>query len=620
VSAITPDRAPRGTAAPTITVMGNGFYPRSYVELDGVKVTTSFVHDEELKVTLPAGIMAASGAKKITVLTSAPGGGRSNAVDFLVTNPTPTMASLKPNNAQVGSSSVALTIEGTGFVAGAKVKFGADEISATIASPTSLGVTVPGAKLASSGSVPVTVVNPTPGGGESTPIAFTVTNPTVTVSSVTPSSIAVGSPQNSITVRGSGFVSASRVSFNGNPIVTRYVSSEQLSADVPASALTATGDFPVVVTNPAPGGGVSAPVIFRVVNPTPGITTLNPSSATAGAAPVTVRVLGTSFVPQSVVRFDGVTAATTFVSGAELRATLSAAQLANARYIAVTVVNPTPGGGTSLGSTFTVNNPTPDVTSLTPATLTKGSADTTISVYGTNFVATSVAQADGADLATTFVDKTQVRAVVPAAKLASASTVQIRVRNPAPGASTSGTRPLTVSDPMACDTTGVDQVLGAVGSPKTVALAYSKGPDERFYFDPDDPGAFTCPVTKLSVTQQSYATIVVQNTSGSAKSLSVNAVCTGTDDAFMTVYAGRPTAPVTDDERKQCTGYVANGSGGAGARASTQSNGSSFCPGLTKANGGGVVLNACDKAVILVIPYSYPAYARPASVVVDLEN
>jgi hypothetical protein len=33
-----------------------------------------------------------------------------------------------------------------------------------------------------------------------------------------------------------------------------------------------------------------------------------------------------------------------------------------------------------------------------------------------------------------------------------------------------------------------------------------------------------------------------------------------------------------------------------------------------------VVLSACDKAVILVIPYSYPAYARPGSVSVDLEN
>jgi hypothetical protein len=44
--------------------------------------------------------------------------------------------------------------------------------------------------------------------------------------------------------------------------------------------------------------------------------------------------------------------------------------------------------------------------------------------------------------------------------------------------------------------------------------------------------------------------------------------------------------------------------GTAGNYTSPDANGSNWCPGLTKANGSGLTLAACEKAVVQITPYS----------------
>jgi hypothetical protein len=58
-------------------------------------------------------------------------------------------------------------------------------------------------------------------------------------------------------------------------------------------------------------------------------------------------VNGTGFVAGSVVDWNGSARATTFVSGSKLTASILASDIALASTASVTVVNPTPGGGTS---------------------------------------------------------------------------------------------------------------------------------------------------------------------------------------------------------------------------------------------------------------------------------
>src|SRR5207247_2526035 len=73
-----------------------------------------------------------------------------------------------------------------------------------------------------------------------------------------------------------------------------------------------------------------------------------------GGAQFTLTVNGTNFVSTSTVKWNGNTLGTTFVSSTQLTATVTAALIATAGTASVTVVNPSPGGGTSNAQTFTI--------------------------------------------------------------------------------------------------------------------------------------------------------------------------------------------------------------------------------------------------------------------------
>ena len=103
------------------------------------------------------------------------------------------------------------------------------------------------------------------GGPQSAPAPPPVTeNPTPSVSGLSPSSAVVGSSQQIVTIAGSGFLSSSSVSFNGSNHAATLLSAQQLSIALDQNDLATVGSFPVVVTNPAPGGGSSAPAHFQV--------------------------------------------------------------------------------------------------------------------------------------------------------------------------------------------------------------------------------------------------------------------------------------------------------------------------------------------------------------------
>jgi uncharacterized repeat protein (TIGR01451 family) len=74
-------------------------------------------------------------------------------------NPAPVLTAISPAAILSGSNATQITVTGTGFAQGATVM---------------LGSTVPAANLASLGWSPITVSNPTPGGGASTPLPLSV--------------------------------------------------------------------------------------------------------------------------------------------------------------------------------------------------------------------------------------------------------------------------------------------------------------------------------------------------------------------------------------------------------------------------------------------------------------
>jgi hypothetical protein len=81
-----------------------------------------------------------------------------------------------------------------------------------------------------------------------------------------PTTTAPGGSSFTLTVNGTGFVSASVANWNGAPLSTTLVNSSQLTAIVPALNIATAGTASITVSSPAPGGGVSNVMYFEIAN------------------------------------------------------------------------------------------------------------------------------------------------------------------------------------------------------------------------------------------------------------------------------------------------------------------------------------------------------------------
>ncbi|HMD01158.1 MAG TPA: hypothetical protein VKH37_13440, partial [Ferruginibacter sp.] len=138
---------------------------------------------------------------------------------------------------------------------------------------------------------------------------------------------------------------------------------------------------------------------------------------------------------------------TIFSSSTQLTAFVPSTYLVTAGAISVAVVNPAPGGGSSVPQPFIIssNNPVPVLTALSPGNATPGGGSFTIVVTGTGFVNTSTVKWNGTALTTTYNSNTQLSALVPAANIASAGTATITVFSPTPEGGTSNSQPFTIA-------------------------------------------------------------------------------------------------------------------------------------------------------------------------------
>jgi YVTN family beta-propeller protein len=103
------------------------------------------------------------------------------------------------------------------------------------------------------------------------------------------------------------------------------------------------------------------------------------------------------------------------------------------------------GGGTSQSVNDQSPPPTPTITTISPNSAVAGGAAFTLTINGTNFVASSMVKFGGSAPATTFVNSTQLTAAIPAASIASTGTPAVTVTNPAPGGGTSNAINFTVT-------------------------------------------------------------------------------------------------------------------------------------------------------------------------------
>jgi hypothetical protein len=189
------------------------------------------------------------------------------------------------------------------------------------------------------------------------------------ITSLSPDSAAAGDPGFLLSVLGSVFVDGAVVRWDGGDLPTTYVNSSELDANISAADLAAGKTVQVTVRNP--NGGISNALDFTISNPQPALSSLSTTHVTGGQAAFTLTMQGSSFVPNSVVRWNGSARATTYVSATELQAAITATDIATGGEVQVTVYNPAPSGGTSSGVTLQVSSFTLGATP-TSVTVTAG--------------------------------------------------------------------------------------------------------------------------------------------------------------------------------------------------------------------------------------------------------
>ena len=194
-------------------------------------------------------------------------------------------------------------------------------------------------------------------------------------------------------------------------------------------------------------------------NATPTLSSISPTHATAGSAAFQLNVVALNLISTTTVNWNGNPLPTTLnTTTNQLAAQVPASLIATPGSADITVVNPSPGGGSSSGYTFYIdpaNNPTPTITSLSPASASVGGAAFSLTITGTGFASgISTVNFNGQPRATTFVSSTQLTASITASDIATAGTDAISVSNSSPGGGNSNSAPFYV-DPSGNPVPGI---------------------------------------------------------------------------------------------------------------------------------------------------------------------
>ena len=407
ITGFNPSYAMVGGSAFALTLNGTGFQPGAAVKVwngtSFASVTTSFVSATQLTANITT-IPGTAGPMPVEVVNGVDGT-TSVASNFPIIDAiAPTVSSVSPSSIVAGAPASSITIKGVNFVAGAGtgskfvagslVNLGVTPLAVTAGTATSITATLP--MQTSVGVQNLTVLN---GTEVSNSIPITVVGPSIV--SASPAALAAGTNGTSVVVTGANFVigtkSGSTYSNNsniylngsGSPLTATAVTATAVTATIPAGSLTSTGALSLTVQNP--GGATSNAISVPVGAPT--ITSLSPSSTgagtTASGSTLTVTVNGTNFVTggsnPSKVYWDSTGLTTTYKSATQLTVAVLGSVLNATPSQVVTVHN---GSVASSGTVFNVSGPA--ISSLSPASTLVGSASFTLTVTGTNFVASSV--------------------------------------------------------------------------------------------------------------------------------------------------------------------------------------------------------------------------------------
>jgi hypothetical protein len=451
ITSINPSSVPAGSASTTLTISGTGFLNSSVVQLAGASEPTTYGSSTQLTVSVPATQLANGSQIPVAVLNGSESSS-STPISLEVDNPSPTITSILPSVEVAGAASAVVTVTGTGFVPSTSINVNGTLRGTTFASATQVSVALSAADLAGAGSLSLTAVNSTPGGGTSPAASLQVNNPTVGTIHLSPSTLNAGaSTPATITVTGGTFVPTSVIQVNGSTRATTYVNATTLTFVATVADQATAGALVITVTNPAPGGGISPAVALNVVMPlpTPVISSITPSSVVVGT-PTSITISGSGFTAASVAQWNGASLSTSYgynYTGTGysyvLTASVPASDVTSTGSASLTVNTPNASPSTSNAVTVAIiNPPVPTLTGISPGggPINTASAE---SLTGTGFTPNTTVAINGVIIPSTFVSSTSLTATFPAYALATPGIENVTVTTPAPGGGTSAAQAYT---------------------------------------------------------------------------------------------------------------------------------------------------------------------------------
>ncbi|MBZ5726426.1 MAG: IPT/TIG domain-containing protein [Acidobacteriia bacterium] len=319
------------------------------------------------------------GATSFTVTTQ---GGTSNALAFTILAP-PALTGIAPAIGVTGTSG-AVTITGTALTnATLVVGPGITVVSATAVSDTQINATF---SIAANAALGATTVAASTLGVASNALAFTINPPPPALANITPTSAVIGTTV-PVTINGN-FLALSTMNLPASITFTpTAVTATQITGSFvidPAAPLGATS-FTVTTQ-----GGTSNALAFTIIPPPPVIASITPASAFQGDT-VAVVISGQFLTGGTLGAIPGVTVTGfSVVNDTQINATFILTPNAPGGPTGPqNVVITTAGGPTAVPGTFTINQPPPTVSGISPASGNQGTS-VPVTINGTNLTAVTL--------------------------------------------------------------------------------------------------------------------------------------------------------------------------------------------------------------------------------------
>jgi hypothetical protein len=341
LSGISPSVVRAGSSDTTLTMNGTGFAQQSSVRLGATVLATTFLSSARLTATIPAAQLMSGGILSVTVVTPSPGGGTSNPATLTVNQP-PTVTSASSVTFTVGTAG-SFTVTATGFPSPTLSESGSLPRGVTFNASTGFLSGAPAAETGGTYSITFTASNSV---SPNATQGFTLTvNQPPAITSASSAAFTTGLA-GSFTVTATGFPAPTLSRTGSLPGGVTFNAGTGLLSGTPAAGTG--GTYPIIVmASNGVGADATQNFTLTVNNPVPVVASISPNVVNFGSRNTTLTITGAGFIPQSTVIIGGVTRTTTFDSSTQLRAVVPADQLASPGWLPVSVVNPSPGGGTS---------------------------------------------------------------------------------------------------------------------------------------------------------------------------------------------------------------------------------------------------------------------------------